>query len=246
MRYKAAAFLATALAIVIPCMQLGSLQSAAAASNPAASSKPTPDIFQAATASHGGRLLAAGVKPNAAAKKEVVAYRSRNSRTFVAGGNYDIQWHFGNGWNLNAGCDLRIDLDDHDGVAYWAPDGYEVLFRSNGSGGYITPPGINADLVKNGDGTFTLTFHGSNLKYNFQTGGCLQNEVDRNGNTISMSYNGSLQTITDTEHRATTFTYNSSFSSDFITKITNSASRTYQYAYDTNRHCCSHLCSAGP
>lgn len=146
----------------------------------------------------------------------------------------DIQWHLGNGWNLNAGCDVRIDLDDHDGVAYWAPDGYEVLFRSNGSGGYTTPPGINADLVKNGDGTFTLTFHGSNLKYNFQTGGCLQNEVDRNGNTISMSYNGSLQTITDTENRATTFTYASPVNSDFISQITDSASRTYQYGYDSN------------
>jgi RHS repeat-associated protein len=146
----------------------------------------------------------------------------------------DLQWHLGNGWNLSQGCDVQIDVDDHDGVAYKGPDGYQVLFRSNGSGGYITPPGFNADLVKNGDGTFTLTFRGSNLKYNFQGPGCLQNEVDRNGNTISMSYNGSLQTITDTENKATTFTYNSPFSSDFITKMTDSAGRTYQYGYDAN------------
>lgn len=146
----------------------------------------------------------------------------------------DIQWHLGTGWNLNAGCDVRVDLDDHDGVALWGPDGYEVLFRNNGSGGYITPAGINADLVKNGDGTFTLTYHGSNTKYNFQTGGCLQNIKDRNANTISMSYNGSLASLTDTENRATTFTYNSPFSSDFISQMTDSAGRRYQYGYDSN------------
>src|SRR5260370_24205644 len=49
-----------------------------------------------------------------------------------------------------------------------------------------------------------------------------------------MSYNGSLQTITDTENRATTFTYNSPVNSDFISQITDSASRTYQYGYDSN------------
>lgn len=146
----------------------------------------------------------------------------------------DIQWHLGTGWNLTAGCDVRIDLDDHDGVTYWSPDGYQVLFRNNGSGGYVTPPGVNADLIKNGDGTLTLAFHKSGLKYNFQTGGCLQNEVDRNGNTLSMSYNGSLQTLTDTENRATTFSYNSTFSSDFITQMTDSAGRAYKYSYDGN------------
>jgi RHS repeat-associated protein len=146
----------------------------------------------------------------------------------------DIQWHLGTGWNLNQGCDVQIDINDLDGVTYKAPDGYEVLFRNNGSGGYITPPGVNADLVKNQDGTFTMTLHGSNTKYNFQSGGCLQSEVDRNGNPISMRYNGSLQTITDTEGRATTFTYNSPISSDFITQMTDSANRTYQYGYDAN------------
>ncbi|HZA01467.1 MAG TPA: DNRLRE domain-containing protein, partial [Hyphomicrobiaceae bacterium] len=81
------------------------------------------------------------------------------------------QFDLGNGWNLNIDCQVEIDTSANDGVVYYAPDGYAVLFRNNGSGGYITPAGINADLVKNGNGTFTLTFHGSNTKFDFQSGG---------------------------------------------------------------------------
>lgn len=146
----------------------------------------------------------------------------------------DVQWDLGTGWSLNIDCEVMIDSSAHDGVVYWAPDNYGVLFRSNGSGGYITPPGINADLVKNVDGTFSMTFRVSGTKLNFQAGGCLQNEVDRNGNTVWLNYSGTLQSITDTENRSTTFSYNSTYSSSFITKITDSASRTYQYGYDTN------------
>src|SRR5438046_4538741 len=43
-------------------------------------------------------------------------------------------------------------------------------------------------------------------------------------------------TITDTEGRPTNFTYASPVDSDFISKITDSASRIYQYGYDANRN----------
>jgi len=143
-------------------------------------------------------------------------------------------WHTGNGWNVGVGCDVRLDLDDFDGVAYHGPDGYAVLFPNNGSGGWTVPAGLDADLVKNGDSTYTLTWHQNQEKFNFQTGGCLQTMVDRNGNTISMSYSGSLQSITDTQSRVTSFTYGSPVKSTYISQVTDPSGRTYKYVYNAN------------
>jgi RHS repeat-associated protein len=157
----------------------------------------------------------------------------------------DVRWHMGTGWSLSIGCDVQLRLDGYDGPVFQSPDGYQVLFRNNGSGGYITPPGINADLVKNGDGTFTMTFHGSNLQYRFQAAGCLQSVVDRNQNTIQLIYNGDLQSITDTENRSTTVTYGSSYSSSYVTQISDSAGRTYQYGYDSNGNLASYTDANG-
>jgi RHS repeat-associated protein len=142
-------------------------------------------------------------------------------------------WHIGNGWNVSVGCDVRVDIDDFDGLTLHMPDGYAGLFRSNGST-WTSPAGLDATVVKNGDGTYTLTWHKNGEKFNFQSGGCLQNMVDQNGNTISMSYNGSLQSITDTQNRATNFTYNSPVSSDYISQISDPTGRTTNYTYNTN------------
>lgn len=145
-----------------------------------------------------------------------------------------ITGNVGYAWNVNVGCDVRLDLDDLDGISFHGPDGYAVLYRNNGSGGWITPAGLNADLVKNGDNTYTLTFHSNGEKFNFQTGGCLQNMVDRNNNTISMSYNGTLQSITDTQSRLTQFTYVTVNGYSLISQITDPSSRTFKYGYDTS------------
>lgn len=142
--------------------------------------------------------------------------------------------HLGNSWILSAGCDVRLDVDDWDGISYHGPDGYAALFRANGSGGWNAPIGLDADLKKNGDGTYTLTFHADSTKMNFQSGGCLQSIVDRNNNTIAMSYSGNLQSITDTQGRVTQFAYTSGVNSNFVTQITDPAGRTSKYAYNTN------------
>ncbi|HVS07313.1 MAG TPA: DNRLRE domain-containing protein [Candidatus Dormibacteraeota bacterium] len=142
-------------------------------------------------------------------------------------------WHIGNGWNVNVGCDIRLDVDDFDGLTFHGPDGYAVLFRRSGAT-WITPPGLDATLVKNGDGTYTLTWHKNGEQFNFQTGGCLQSMVDQNGNTITMSYNGSVQSITDTQNRLTNFTYASPVNSDYITQISDPVGRTTNYTYNAN------------
>lgn len=42
--------------------------------------------------------------------------------------NVNGGWHLGNGWNPSVGCDLRLDIDDFDGLTLHMPDGYAMLF----------------------------------------------------------------------------------------------------------------------
>lgn len=104
------------------------------------------------------------------------------------------------------------------------------------SGGtYQTPAGLNATLVKNGDGTFKLTFHKSGEQYHFTSAGALTSDTDKNGNALTFSYNGSgqLTQIQDTQQRITTFSYDGN---GHITTITDPASRTVKYGYDGGGH----------
>ena len=74
-------------------------------------------------------------------------------------------------------------------------------------GSFTAPPGIDATLTLSG-GTYSLGGQ-DGTKETFSSGGILQSEVDRNGNTISYSYNAdnTLASIRDTQGRVTTFSY---------------------------------------
>jgi RHS repeat-associated protein len=143
--------------------------------------------------------------------------------------------HLGQGWTMAPGCDVFVEMDK-DGISYEAPDGYAVLMRNNGSGIY-TAPGMDADLVINQDGTYSLTFHSNGTKFSFQSGGCLQSVQDKNNNLLSLSYGGTqddLQTITDTQGRATSFTYTTANGADVLQQIQDPAGRQLSYGYDAN------------
>lgn len=115
---------------------------------------------------------------------------------------------------------------------YYAPGGARLPFTRKGydSNEFISPPGIDADLKRQGDGTYVLTFHKSLEKYYFSSGGLLTSEVDKNTNTISFQYtNNTLSQITDTRGRLTRFTYNGGK----LTHISDSSSpaRVYSFGY---------------
>ena len=88
MRYKGAAFLAIALALLVPSTQLATSQSAVA-STAAPTSKLKPNMFQANSVRRGGRASGPGAGPSSATKKEIIGRRSRNSRTYQSGGNFE-------------------------------------------------------------------------------------------------------------------------------------------------------------
>jgi RHS repeat-associated protein len=163
--------------------------------------------------------------------------------------NYNILspnlWDFGRAWITNTGWDQYIDPNMGDGASFFGPTGYAFHYIKNSNGTYTTPPGIDADLVQNGDGSWTVTYHSSGEKLNFTSNGLyMTSDVDRNGDAIRFAYdgNGALASITDTQGRVTTFAYvYGTYSgcapptaSGFVKKITDPAGRTYQFMYDAN------------
>lgn len=114
---------------------------------------------------------------------------------------------------------------------YQGPGGYRVPFLPDGSGGYITPSGVNAKLVKNPDNSFTMTFDHSGIRFQYSSAGVFTRIEDRNGNHIDMAYNGSgrTSTVTDTQGRALTFAYNGS---GYLSSLTDSTGRQQTYTYD--------------
>jgi RHS repeat-associated protein len=156
--------------------------------------------------------------------------RTYNSLNIIAPTAQD----FGaNGWSMDMGVDLKLQIYGDGSVAYYGPSGYQTPFVSNGSG-FTSPPSIDADLVRNATtGNYTLTFHQSQEVLTFDSAGLLLSDADRAGNTLTYSYDtsGRLSTITDTQGRTTTFQYTNTSWPNAITGITDPAGRTYSYGY---------------
>ncbi len=120
---------------------------------------------------------------------------------------------------------------------------------------FYSPNGIYAELVRNTDGTHTLT-KPNGTKYNFDIEGKLSSIVDRNNNTMSFTYDPAgklpiigrsgyfinisigllamdyrLKTITDAVGRSYQLNYNID---GRISSITDYAGRTWTYAYQND------------
>ncbi|NYD25014.1 RHS repeat-associated core domain-containing protein [Kineococcus aurantiacus] len=104
-------------------------------------------------------------------------------------------------------------------------------------GSWIRPTGLDADLVANADGTFTLTERQSKVAQKFLNIGTsadpsygLSTVTDRNGNTITFTYDASarlpyndrliLRKVTDTRGRDLTLT-NFGYWDSWVTDVTN-------------------------
>ncbi|TDL76108.1 DNRLRE domain-containing protein [Peribacillus frigoritolerans] len=152
--------------------------------------------------------------------------RTYNSRKSFAG-------MFGFGWTSNYEARLvdagsgPITLIDEDNTRH--------IFGEKVGGGYISNGGVYLALVKNGDGTYTIT-QVDGTKINFNTSGKVSSLVDMNGNTTTLTYNtnGKLSTIKDATTatpRTTTITYGAN---GYVSSITDPANRTISYGYDAS------------
>jgi YD repeat-containing protein len=114
----------------------------------------------------------------------------------------------GTQWELGTGAGIKLNIFADGSADYRGPDGVHYPFIKNPDGTFAQPAGLDATLVLNGNGTYTMTFHADESRYNFTSNGKLTSEADRNGNQITFAYTGTtLNSITDTQGRTTSFAY---------------------------------------
>jgi RHS repeat-associated protein len=128
-------------------------------------------------------------------------------------------------------------------------DGRVTRYANGPGGSFTAAPGYFETLVKNPDGTFTLTKKDKTV-YTFQSIPntpflvaspvlMLTSIVDRNGNTTTLSYSGGkLSTVTDTYGRTLTFTYNAQ---NHLASVQDPAGRVTQFQYDATGHLLSRI-----
>ncbi|HEX7244030.1 MAG TPA: DUF6531 domain-containing protein [Solirubrobacterales bacterium] len=136
----------------------------------------------------------------------------------------------GFGWSYSYGISLTIDEETGAATIHEAT-GSSVTFPSSGEGGFMTPPHVLASLQADGEGLYTFSRFANHIRYVFSSTGRLLREVDRNGNTTTLSYGeGRLQTVTDQSGRTLTLSYTGSH----LYTLTDPMGRTTTFEYDGN------------
>lgn len=120
-------------------------------------------------------------------------------------------------------------------------DGRITLYAAGPGGTYVTSTGYFETLVKNPDGSFTLT-QKDQTRYHFQSVPgtpflvdgpvyMLTSITDRNSNVTTLSYSGGLLSqVADTYGRVLTFSYNSS---GHLSKVIDPLGRATNFVYDS-------------
>jgi RHS repeat-associated protein len=118
---------------------------------------------------------------------------------------------FGPGWSASLDTELWANPKDGSVAIYYA-DGRSTTFMHNSDGSFTEQPGYFDHLVKNTNGSFTVTRPDQTV-WQFNSSGKLTAQSERNGNHINYSYDSS--------------------SSGHLNNITDSAGRNYSLAWDT-------------
>jgi len=148
------------------------------------------------------------------------------TRTYVSA-NAGSDGPFGYGWTDS--YNMSLTIANTGDIAVNQENGSTVTFDPNGSGGYIAPPRVLAQLVANTNGTYSFTRDRTQDTYNFSSTGQLVSEVDLNGYTTTMGYvGGQLATVTDPAGRTLTFAY----TGNHVTQVTDPAGQHETFSYD--------------
>ena len=138
---------------------------------------------------------------------------------------------FGFGWITN--LEMNIWDSGSGPLTFVDEDNTRHIFGEKVGGGYEAAGGVYLDLVKNGNGTYTIT-RPDGTQINFNTSGKISSIVDTNGNTTTYTYdtNGKVTSITDSSAstpRKTTIAYGTN---GYVSSITNPENQTIAYEYD--------------
>jgi RHS repeat-associated protein len=135
-----------------------------------------------------------------------------------------IPGRFGPGWSDS--YDVSLSFDASGNATAKMEDGSQIPFPLV-AGAFVPPSRVLAGLVKNGDGTYTLTLV-SQTKYKFSSAGQPLQEVDRNGYATTYSYPAGQEVITDPAGRTLILT----LTAGQVTGASDSTGRSVAYQYD--------------
>jgi RHS repeat-associated protein len=140
----------------------------------------------------------------------------------------------GPGWIDNFAARLRSPADSTADLLLVNPDGNTDRYIVNAQGTFSPPPASYASLVRNADGTYTVTQRDQS-RWTFSSSGDLASVSDRYGNTSALTYNGSgdLTAISDPAGRGS---LSLAYTNGRLTSVADWASpaRTVTYQYDTS------------
>lgn len=160
----------------------------------------------------------------------------------------------GTGWTFSYGAHLVLGPGQD--ITYFSPKGKQLAYAWHDDGqtsGFTAGQGVLATLVKNANGTYTLT-RKNGYVMKFDSAGKLTSMLDRNQNTITLGYtSGNLSTITDTAGRVINVTINGNgrltllslpdgrsvsytYTSNNLMTVTDLLGNTWNYTYDGNHH----------
>ncbi|MEE9268417.1 MAG: RHS repeat-associated core domain-containing protein [Thermoplasmata archaeon] len=166
------------------------------------------------------------------------------------------------GWGWTHNYNTRLAEDAGGNVTWMDEDGSLHTFSPQGGGLYAHPPGIHSKLVKASDNAFTL-WHDDGSRYLFNTTGRLLQIVDKNGNSLTLSYqhgrlahveddsglflnfshdaDGRILTVEDPTGRKISFSYSGSN----LVRYTDPLGNADQFAYDADNRLTSSLDPVG-
>lgn len=140
----------------------------------------------------------------------------------------------GQGWTHSFNSRLRHPTDGTADILLVGPDGNTDRFTRNADETFSPSPATYRTLVRNADGTYTVTDK-ARTRWQFDVSGNLTAIVDRYGNPITLTYNaaGEVVSIADPAGRGS---LTLAYTSGLLTSVTDWASpaRTITYEYDAS------------
>ncbi|MBA2716446.1 MAG: DNRLRE domain-containing protein [Propionibacteriales bacterium] len=151
----------------------------------------------------------------------------------------------GGGWTMNVGHDVGLILYPDGSVAYDGPSGYTVPFLRRADGTFEAAPGVGMRMVKNTDGTYTMTDVENSDSYSFNADGYMTRKADEDGGQIDYRYDattGRLTSLSDNQGRTFTFRYDGF---GFLSTMTDHNGAVHTYTHSSRGSLLAYIAPSG-